>query len=85
MSLFLRRCVMNAFFSPENQKNQNSTFCVFEHFFNFGIFLKTSGAASKTMNWKLYGLFRMKMTAGSVLRVCTEEGLKSCSYSALSR
>jgi hypothetical protein len=48
MSLFLRRCVMNAFFSPENQKNQNSTFCVFEHFFNFGIFLKTSGAASKT-------------------------------------
>jgi hypothetical protein len=34
---------------------------------------------------KLYGLFRMKMTAGWVLRVCTEEGLKSCLYSALSR
>ena len=47
MSLFLRRCVMNAFFSPENQKNQNSTFCVFEHFFNFGENVSTvSGDAS---------------------------------------
>jgi hypothetical protein len=38
---------MNAFFSPENQKNQNSTFCVFEHFFNFGENVSTvSGDAS---------------------------------------